>query len=112
MSELVDFLRARLDEDEAAARGVNRGLWNSRVALLDPDLYGHVIRQHPARVMAEVEAKRRIVEIHREGDPDKDWRFCEQCSEDERLEPFPCATVRLLALPYADHPDCREEWRP
>jgi hypothetical protein len=24
----------------------------------------------------------------------------------------PCETVRVLALPYSDHPDYHEEWRP
>jgi hypothetical protein len=25
---------------------------------------------------------------------------------------WPCQTLRLLALPYADHPDYRPEWKP
>jgi hypothetical protein len=25
---------------------------------------------------------------------------------------YPCDTLKLLALPYADHPDYRDEWRP
>lgn len=25
---------------------------------------------------------------------------------------IPCPTLRMLALPYADHPDYRQEWRP
>jgi hypothetical protein len=25
---------------------------------------------------------------------------------------YPCLTLRLLALPYADHADYRQEWRP
>jgi len=27
-------------------------------------------------------------------------------------EVFPCETVRLLALPYSQHPGYREDWRP
>jgi hypothetical protein len=32
------------------------------------------------------------------------------CNECEDI--MPCWTARLLALPYASHPDYREEWRP
>lgn len=63
----------------------------------------------PARVLAECEAKRRIVE-----------RFARL---EGRAAKFPnlvnggeVAVMRLtvtdLALPYADHPDYRDEWRP
>jgi hypothetical protein len=37
------------------------------------------------------------------------------CSDDARSEwgaDWPCLTLRLLALPYADRPGYREEWRP
>ena len=27
-------------------------------------------------------------------------------------EVFPCETVRLLALPYSQHPDYQKAWRP
>ena len=41
---------------------------------------------------------------------------CETCvatfSWGSEVVSGPCATLRLLALPYADHPDYREEWRP
>ena len=43
------------------------------------------------RTRADLEAKRRIVERWRELHPD---------------------VLRLLALPYADHPDYDQEWRP
>jgi hypothetical protein len=57
----------------------------------------HVARWDPARVLAEVEAKRRIVEHH---SPDDNWSYGE-----------PCTTLHLLALPYSDHPDYHEDWR-
>lgn len=33
-------------------------------------------------------------------------------SEFAEMAPYPCRTLRLLALPYAGHPEYREEWRP
>ena len=56
----------------------------------------HIARHDPARVLAECEAKRRIV-----GHFVNEW------------EPDPINDVlRFLTLPYADHPDYRGEWRP
>ena len=106
---LTDFLLARIAEDEEAAEGVNRGRWNSRVARLDGDLYALVSRQHPERVLAECEAKRRIVEQHSE------WAHV--CPSGLNLwsdseEWIGCRTLAALALPFADHPDYDEEWKP
>ena len=98
MVTLTDFLLARIAEDEEAAEGVNRGRWNSRVARLDGDLYALVSRQHPARVLAECEAKRRIVE---------------HCDYDHlALSPGDPYVLQLLALPFASHPDYDESWKP
>jgi hypothetical protein len=84
-------------------------------------------------IMAECEAKRRIVEFHSpsrhplnllaDRRPDRYSQkkedlglVCEECSghDDPYIdqEPWPCRTLAALALPYADHSDYREEWRP
>lgn len=70
----------------------------------------HIARHDPARVLAEVEAKRRIVDLmaglldSAEGDSEVDHYGGVGAAED---------ALRLLALPYADrHPDYREEWSP
>ena len=59
-----------------------------------PEVGEHIARHDPARVLAECEAKRRIVEMDFE-------RYGEQW-----------AVLAALALPYVDHPDYRAEWRP
>ena len=64
----------------------------------------HIARHDPARVLAEVDAKRRTLNLH---PLRSDGRIC---NEDEDI--YPCETVRLLALPYADRPGYRQEWRP
>lgn len=60
-----------------------------------------------ARVLAECEAKCRIVAEHAvtptHGDP------CD--AHNASYETIPCDTLLLLAAPYADHPDYRPEWR-
>lgn len=77
----------------------------------------HIARHDPARVLAEVDAKRQIVELHGplkvEGDP---FTGCTTCSwrdeMDELWVRWPCPTLRLLVLPYSSHPDYRPEWAP
>jgi len=102
---LTEFLLARIAEDEEWVRHPD---WCRAVAddqACDCD--------GPARVLAECEAKRRIVERHggtnwgaAPGDPYP--MMCDECQD----ALWPCPTLRLLALPYADHPDYDEEWRP
>lgn len=76
------------------------------------DVVEHVATWNPDRVLAECDAKRRIIFEHREliagklGQ--KPVSICHACKERR----YPCTTLRLLALPYADRPGYREEWRP
>lgn len=104
---LADFLSARLDEDEAVARRATE-FW-AGAAGGQPEVVDHVFRHDPARVLAEVDAKRRIVEEH-SPHPEVYGDYCP--SEDGRYRLDHCPTLRLLALPYAEHDDYREEWRP
>ena len=105
---LAEFLLARIADDEGDAHS---GVWHGGQS------------KCAGRVLAECEAKRRIVQDHRA--IDLTVRFpgttprCNRCrnleaSETDRhmFAAFPCQTVRLLASIYADHPDYREEWRP
>lgn len=129
--ELVDFLRARLDEDEAVARRAHEyaspewhldGEYGETVLWWPPEFHTpyeedkhwrglavdasgiapHIARHDPARVLAEVEARREIVALHAEGASDL---FCSHCEH----EP-PCPTLRLLARPFRAHPDFDPAW--
>ncbi len=98
---LVEFLLARIAEDEMVAKEVpgpsdEKGLswWGE---------YGH-LSVSPARVLAEVDAKVRITEECRGWLADR--------GDDYGARALAGMTLRLLALPYTDHPDYREEWRP
>lgn len=101
---LVEFLLTRIAEDEAgsqAATGAFSKEWPYT----------------PERVLDECDAKRRIVKRaanmavpYAPADPDF-WNPY-QYAEEEGIEEMGRWLLQTLALPYADHPDYREEWRP
>jgi hypothetical protein len=129
-ANLVAFIRARLAEDEQAAQAAEPGPWEVEynhtsdvgpgwfaVAIATVGADGdrtnpeqvdpvHIARWDPARVLRDVEDKRRIVDLHGRGEEPSD-HLCRECAN-----PYPCETVRLLALSDAGHPDYREEWKP
>jgi len=138
MDDLVQFLRARLDEDEQAieapetwtefdetqgTRRVDVDHSFERVTACTRAWRGvHIARHDPARVLREVEAKRQVLKLHervtlRAGggaqyfDTTTVCRSCEPSYQFPELS-WPCATLRLFALPYADHPDYQETWKP
>lgn len=108
MTTLTDFLLARIAEDEAVAREA-RGAGEPRpfAMQVDNDSRVSVILVHSARVLAECEAKRRIVEQFKaaedlEGNLDYDTRGAFETAE---------LAVSYLAQVYADHPDYVPAWR-
>lgn len=113
---LTEFLTARLDEDEAVARAAFSDLdepgeaWRPS-GLEDPwpTQERHVLRHDPARVLAEVKAKRRILELDDEV-LRREVRNGDASGAGASL--MLSIVLRLLALPYADHPDYDEAWRP
>ncbi len=123
MDDLVAWLRAQLDEDERTAREaeqrqtVSRRMIGRRVVEV-PNQPLPQWRQSvwpPARVLREVEAKRRILgEIvgqvsQMEDQIDNEWGSLKYPT----TGPFTSdVLVKLLALPYADRPGYQEEWRP
>jgi hypothetical protein len=137
--DLTTFLRARLDEDEQTARAAAEELgadWyyddgfvlarregdqvvTGSQDFLERERGEHIARHDPARVLADVEAKRQIIEQHKPATvsylPSRE-RGCVTCSTaqtwDAQANEANCQTLCLLALPYADHPDYRDEWRP
>ena len=82
-----------------------------------PDEAEHIARHDPARVLAEVDAKRRILDEHPPIREPYGWAGrCQRCIDGDdpwaKEAEWPCLTVRLLALPYADWPGYRPEWAP
>lgn len=113
MDDLVQFLSDRLNDDEQTARAAGDGWYGyepeQQIAFVPPEDSRHIARHDPARVLRDIEAKRQLLD-----------RYAEVASNDID-EPYEYAygwanglgaAVRLLALPYADHPDYRDDWRP
>ncbi|MFD6275824.1 DUF6221 family protein [Streptomyces sp. NPDC060209] len=88
--------------------------WERIYVKRDPgDLAEHVARHDPARVLAEVNAKRRLLDLHAPGTQEYvDGDVCMSCTLTGDGPYYPCTTLRLLALPYANHPGYRDDWRP
>lgn len=118
MDDLVTWLRAQLDEDERVAREAlawrdDRMTDHEYAWSLTSRLNGRPKRHHvipgaptPARVLAEVAAKRRLLQ-----------QFELRAAAVRGIDGVQTGGVwddmlRLLALPYADGPGYREEWRP
>lgn len=124
---IADFLLARIAEDEAWA---DRSSRHNDTDAFAKDNYGCLLVD-PARVLAECEAKRRIVSTHAVVTEDHTgawWALgnpgsepvrtgCDNCRKagvdgEDYLVNGPCDTLRALAAVYADHPDYDEAWRP
>lgn len=103
---LVEFLSARLDEDARVATEVRPHEYlttRDDASLGTADVGGYdTVAITSGRVLAEVDAKRRIVDLITF--PSGGIR--------EPSGPEQAAVVRIMAEVYVDHPDYREEWRP
>lgn len=114
MDDLITFLRARLDEDERAVEGT----WTPPSSTPSHELatmQGSTVMMRPARMLREVEAKRRIVEqwaTHEALDRETFEAEGEHARSLVSLRAAYWDACRDLASVYADHPDYREEWRP
>ncbi|MFI5985061.1 DUF6221 family protein [Streptomyces sp. NPDC051555] len=125
MDDLMQFLRARLDETATKARthrqasaswyyddaaGEIRDETNSGTVAFVPSAADaqHIAEHDPARILAEVDAKEVLLRVHGPAHDCAADRDGVDCATEEE----PCLVLRLLALPYALHPAHRPEWAP
>lgn len=145
--DIAEFLTARYDEDEAAACAAtgaraSGGSWEAFRLPIDmrhrgtvadahgdiviyecyagPNHANHIARNDPARVLADLAAKRRILKRHSRGH--EDWRSrwhpdsCVGCGttgefDDPRIRHInDCPELRDLASVYAEHPHFDPAW--
>lgn len=112
--ELIAFLSARIDEDQVAAESAAANetwvaWYESTLQAWDFDdaVNEYVLRLTPARMLAEVKAKRRIISecekllTTRKSSSEPDWA-ADLLADD---------VLRMLASIYADHPDFEPSWR-
>lgn len=136
MDDLIAFVTARLDEDEAAAEAAAAASapdWHHtpavtvhgpiiliaggeydefEVADIDrngDDKAAHITRHDPARALREVAAKRKTLARH---SPVRSAgrRMCATCLGSCTF--WPCYDLRDLAAVWSGHPDYRQEWKP
>ncbi|MET9142419.1 DUF6221 family protein [Streptomyces sp. NPDC004042] len=141
MDDLVQWLRVQLDEDEQIARAASGGPWmawagpekpwQNKGELIHPvqtvdHTVGeppimtavwfdsrHIAEWDPARVLREIDTKRRTVELCAQPLVDVTGPGgAEPTFIPGEGPPWGLDVLRLLALPYADRPGYQEEWRP
>lgn len=138
---LTDFLLARIAEDEArvdtipdwyctdSARGEGWGsrgdcplcdgyMFDGTETATKDAMWEHMEDVHRrTRMLAECDAKQAIVHLRQALDVEVRSKARPGVKDDEvdglRMARFGVElAMKCLALPYADHPDYREEWRP
>jgi hypothetical protein len=128
MSDLSEFVAARLDEDERAANGVlfacrdSRQPWPPEQApgRGGPALTAYLEHFGEDRAIRDVAVKRAILDEH----SPTDWTVygkhaCSRCrlSDDEAIPDghhwmlWPCPTACAVASTWSDHPDYQPEWK-
>lgn len=129
---LTEFLLARIHDDECLARmafgdhndnepdwfepfsGVVDMKGEDVLITGDSGVSRHIVNWSPARVLAECEAKRRVIDTAEEAsglDLQVDGEF-RVGQRDEVAEPYIGGVIlRALAAVYADHRDYDEGWR-
>jgi hypothetical protein len=109
MSELTQFLLARIAEDEASYQAAFVG-------------YSAGFPLTPSRFLAECDAKRRTVEGIAIAELERTYNEPAAATTNTQMGQMIAALaehlsterrwyLQLLALPYANHPDYQEEWR-
>jgi hypothetical protein len=134
--DLVQFLRDRLDEEQREAEAALKRTTTTRRMIqgqwVEDTVQPPEWRRSawsPARVLAEVDAKRQVLAAYMDAvlvrDQATEWALNKSPivvdPGSETFERWSLArdaalvldpVIRLLAVPYADHPDYRDEWRP
>ena len=131
MDELIAFVRARLDEDEAAAKAAFRsilvaegfhvfapahpGVPQLPVAdAIDAETAAHIARHDPARVLREVAAKRRVLAAYADC-VDASEVFREKLGTGTHMaaaaESY-ANVIRWDATVWSGHADYRPGWAP
>lgn len=106
--DLAEFLLARISEDSvigflASQEEERYGAIGNFTCdgITDPRL-DLIRRFSTARLRLETMMHRQIIDLHRP--------VAHGCAGTDGLSP--CPTLRLLALPFVDHPAYHQEWRP
>lgn len=125
MVEFAAWLLAQIDADERVADRAldvssdlgHQATWSYLAGDVVDEAVAHLETWSPDRVLADCEAKRRIVDLH----PVVGDNVCDTCvvgkpgyplQPHSTPERWPCGTLRALALCYSDRPGYERHWRP
>jgi hypothetical protein len=122
MLTISDFILARVSEEEALAHAALDHL-GSDFDWEAASVGKHYDRWNPWRVESTCIGRRLLVKAHRNAGPavtqvpgmdhELHSATCATCGRSsEQPAPWPCYTLRVLALDWANHPDYRADWRP
>lgn len=121
--DLVTWLRAQLDEDERAARELERVGLDTVMpgAIIDhtgstvffaAEVYQRLLRVlDPASVLRDIESQRRVVDLCAESILAGTGGLRDEFYCGYYLDKFN-ELLRALALPFSDRPGYRKEWTP
>ena len=111
MDDLIAFMRARLNEDQAEIEkhpddafeidGFNAGAETGYPGM-------PILTIGKKRALREVEAKKRIIRAH----DAHCGGFCEASYPHAGIDAAHYWSIKVLASAYDDHPDYNERWRP
>lgn len=142
MTTIIEFITARLDEDEAIAREAGSAPWTADVpqaihvsaqavaankhafrlghiaSVEHEECSHHIARHDPARVLRQVAALRQVVEAEIVNRIAFDGELC--CCDADEVRAGKCedwtpdrsTLLRALASAWTDHPDYQAEWTP
>lgn len=105
MSDLADFILARIAEEERALQAHEYGSVSTPGTVISP-----------SRLLMNCAARRKVVSLHEIHlvDAGEDAMIdgeSASCRAGQNERDFICPTLRLLALPYFDHPDYKPHWQ-
>jgi len=125
VDDRVAWLLDQIGEDERILKAadddrIGRMARAGRTVVADAGMLQEFTR---ARLLREVEAKRKRIELHQPANPDDEpreglpgwpdepWLYCRTCGSGEAYSyptDWPCDTLKLEAAPYADRPGYRK----
>lgn len=135
MDELIAFLNARITDDERIAAAASNAPWQIQtdgdwsilrdadgdriVSSYDdadflPADADHIARHDPARVLADIAAKRAIVRMAENAQYAVNAGSLSSWNRGQDSGALSVLTdaIRLLAMPYANHPDFHPDFKP
>lgn len=118
MEDLIEFLTARLDDEQQAAQAsIADRPWGFYSDGHSEATYAFINLFDEERVLADIAAKRAILALHADpahfcgkGSIERDGYEWWEAGE-RRLADIPCLNLRLLAQPYAAHEGFQPQWR-